>query len=258
MDPNAELAREIAYHDELYSGFAQRHFAKPAVRALRAHMARRILERTGASSGSRVLSAGCGIGDTELLLAPHVGSIVGIDASPAAIAQAERDAAAGGIRNFEARVGRIEDLGDERFDAVIAVFFLHHLSESALAAAPRIVARLLKPGGVFYALDPSRDRLSGRIGERLFPRLMRRYQSPGERPLDPVHTTALFREAAFEASYRFYDFVSSPLAGLLPSWRAGYRMARLADELLIRTPGLRRWGSNFELLARNSDRARNG
>jgi hypothetical protein len=69
---NDVFQRELAYHEKLYSGFAQTHFARPAVRALRAHMARRILRITGAAGNSRVLSLGCGIGDTELLLAPYV------------------------------------------------------------------------------------------------------------------------------------------------------------------------------------------
>ena len=91
------LDRELAYHEKLYSGFAQQHFAKAAVRELRAHMVRRILV-TGAGKTSRVLSLGCGIGDTELLLAPHVAEVFGIDLSPAAIRQARADAARLGIR----------------------------------------------------------------------------------------------------------------------------------------------------------------
>ena len=39
--------RELEYHEKLYSGFAQSHFARPAVRALRAHMVQRILAVTG-------------------------------------------------------------------------------------------------------------------------------------------------------------------------------------------------------------------
>lgn len=39
--------RELAYHEKLYSGFAQAHFARPAVRALRCHMVARILYLTG-------------------------------------------------------------------------------------------------------------------------------------------------------------------------------------------------------------------
>jgi tRNA/tmRNA/rRNA uracil-C5-methylase (TrmA/RlmC/RlmD family) len=93
------LERELAYHEKLYSGFAQSHFARPAVRALRRHMVQRILKLTGAGPSTSVLSLGCGIGDTELLLAPHVGEVTGIDLSPAAIRQARADAARLGIAN---------------------------------------------------------------------------------------------------------------------------------------------------------------
>ena len=83
LDPN--LKRELDYHERLYSGFAQQHFAKPAVRALREHMAARIVEAARLDASSRVLSVGCGIGDTELLIAPHVMEVVGLDLSPAAV-----------------------------------------------------------------------------------------------------------------------------------------------------------------------------
>jgi len=49
-------SRELEHHEKLYSGFAQKHFAKPAVRALRAYMVRRILRVTGAGRNSAVLS----------------------------------------------------------------------------------------------------------------------------------------------------------------------------------------------------------
>ena len=86
------LRRELEYHEKLYSGFAQSHFARPAVRLLRCHMVARILYLTGVGKDSRVLSLGCGIGDTELLLAPYVAEVVGVDLSPAAIRQARADA----------------------------------------------------------------------------------------------------------------------------------------------------------------------
>jgi hypothetical protein len=60
----------------------------------------------------------------------------------------------------------------------------------------------------------------------------------------------LFRKAGFACRTRFYDFVSSPLAGLFPGWASGYGAARVLDEALIRIPGLRALGSNFELIAR--------
>ena len=86
----------------------------------------------------------------------------------------------------------------------------------------------------------------------MFPKLMARYQSPGERQLSPAETAALFGRSGFESRFEYYDFVSTPLAGLLPSWRSGYRVMRVADELLIRVPGLRRMSSNFEVIAKRA------
>jgi len=249
MDDRAILESELRYHDQLYSGFAQSHFARPAVRALRAHSALRITSLTGLSPESRVLSVGCGIGDTELLLAPAVAEITGVDLSGAGVRQARADAQRLGIPNAHFVEGTLSAI-DGCFDAVIAIFFLHHLPDRALAEFPRDVARRLKPGGVFYSLDPSARRLSAAVGRKLFPRLMKKYQTEHERELDARSTADLFGQAGFEVRREMYDFGSSPLAGLLPGWRAGYLLARRIDDLLLRSPALRERGSNFEILAR--------
>lgn len=249
--PGDVFARELAYHEKLYSGFAQAHFARPAVRALRAHMARRILQTAGLGRDSRVLSLGCGIGDTELLLAAHVRQIIGVDLSPAAIRQARADADRLGIENVRFEEGSAEAItAAAPFDAVMAIFFLHHLPDSELEILPGNLRRMLEPRGVFYSLDPSRARLSGAVGRKLIPGLMKRYQTPDERELDAETTAAIFRGAGFETRTSMYDFASSPLAGLFPGWRAGYLVARRTDDLLLRIPALRRRGSNFEIIAR--------
>jgi len=247
---NGVRQRELEYHEKLYSGFAQSHFARPAVRALRRHMVDRIRRLTGAGSESRVLSLGCGIGDTELLLAPHVAELTGVDLSPAAIRQARADAGALAIRNARFEEGGIGGIAGGRYDIVIAVFFLHHLPDDELAALPHRLKDILAPGGVFYSLDPSRHRLSGAVGRLLIPNLMKKYQTADERELEPAATAELFRRAGLDARVEIYDFGSSPLAGLFPGWAAGYRMARAMDDRLLRVPLLRRRGSNFELIVR--------
>jgi SAM-dependent methyltransferase len=243
--------RELAYYEDLYSGFAQQHFAKPAVAAFRRYLAARILARTGAQGDWRVLSLGCGIGDTELLIAPQVGELVGFDLSPKAIAQAQADASGAGVRNARFLCGEWGEAlaAQDRFDLVLGVFFFHHLTDGELAAAPRQLRDVLRPGGVVYALEPSAQRLAGMIGKLLVPHLMKRYQTADERQLLAEPTAALFRREGYSAETDWFDFVSTPLAGLLPSWKAGYHAARLADHTLIRIPALRRWSANFELVA---------
>src|SRR4029077_4461162 len=97
---------------------------------------------------------------------------------------------------------------------------------------------------------PSRRRLSGAVGRLLIPNLMRKYQSPDERELDAGTTTALFAQTGLKVRTDFYDFVSSPLAGLFPGWAVGYRVARVVDDAMLRIPLVRQIGSNFEVIAR--------
>jgi SAM-dependent methyltransferase len=175
--------------------------------------------------------------------------VVGIDISPKGIAQARSDARRRGIGNAEFRESTVEQVRGQ-FDVVMAVFFLHHLPDRALGALPGFVRGLLKPGGVFYSLDPSRARLSGRVGRVLVPRLMKKYQTEDERELHSEPTADLFRAAGFAAEVGMYDFGSTPLAGLFPGWAAGYRAARRVDDWVLRVPGVRGWGSNFEIVAR--------
>ena len=245
-------ARELEHHEAIYSGFAQNHFAKPAVRTFRRRLAARILRATGASPSSRVLSLGCGIGDTELLLAPRVGSITGIDLAPSAIRQAKADAERRRVANVEFLEGELGTLrfAPASFDVIIAVFLLHHLPDEDLQRLATRVASLLAPGGVFYSLDPSRYRLLGAIGKLVAPKLMKKHRSPDERELSPSAVRELFNANGLAARVSMYDFFSTPLAGLLPGVALAYRISRLVDDLVVRAPLLNRLGSNFELIAR--------
>ena len=245
------LERELEYYENLYNGFAAGHFAKPAVVAFREYLVKRVLERTGARPDSRVLSIGCGIGDTELLLARHVGHVTGFDLSPTAIQKANRAARSQGVRNVRFLEGSWPTLAwaGEPFDIVVAIFFLHHLPDPALEAFPEYLRPLLREGGTFYALEPSHRRLSGFLGKLLVPGLMKKYQTEDERQLLPGSTAAHFERADFAATTHWFDFCSTPLAGLFPSWASGYRLARGLDGALTACPGLRGLSSNFELIA---------
>jgi SAM-dependent methyltransferase len=249
IDP-AVLERERAHHDQLYSGHAQQHFASPAVLAFRRDFVERLIRRARITRETRLLSLGCGIGDVERLLAPHAKEIVGIDLSKPGIRQARQDAAA--ITNLRFELGSYDEpafaasLG--QFDVVLAKFFLHHLPPAELARAPQRIANWLVLGGRFYSLDPSRYRLLGWIGEKLIPKKMEQYQTEDESPVSAAELRSLF-EPQFTVETRMYDYVSTPLAGLFPKWKVGYRIARIADDALIRVPLLNQTASSLELLA---------
>ncbi len=245
------LERERAYHERLYSGKAQQRFAGRAVREFREHLCGHILRVAGLGRQARVLSVGCGIGDTEIAMAPRVGAVTGVDLSPSGIREARAAAERARAANAVFLEGTLEsvDLAPHSFDLVIAIFFLHHLPDAALAGFPRQAARLLAPGGWFYSLDPSRLRLSGAVGSLLIPWIMKQHQSPDERELDAAAVAGLFAAEHFACRAQYYDFVSTPLAGLFPGGRAAYRVARRLDDALVRIPLLRRVSSNFEIVA---------
>ncbi len=251
MTPEA-IERERRHHDELYSGFAQSHFAKSAVVAFRAHFQQNLIRVTGLKPGARVLSLGCGIGDAERMLAAYAGDVLGVDLSQPGVAQARADAHRFGVSNVRFEQGLWQDAAanEAPFDLVLATFFVHHMS---LADRERLPAKLrtwLKPGGVFYALDPNRYRLLGVIGRLLIPKKMKQFQTEDEAPVSARELRDVFDRHGFDAETRMFDYLSVPLAGLFPSSRAMYRVARAVDGLLTRVPLLRDTGSSVQLIAR--------
>lgn len=98
---------------------------------------------------SEVLEIGCGTGSTALAHAPHVKHVLATDISPAMIDIAKGKAEAGQVENvtFEVRAADDHDMGESRFDVIMAHNLLHLLRdpEAVIDAA----FRGLKPGGVF-------------------------------------------------------------------------------------------------------------
>jgi ubiquinone/menaquinone biosynthesis C-methylase UbiE len=105
--------------------------------------------------GQSLLDIGCGPGtittDLARLVAP--GPVVGLDASPDVIAQAEEHAAEVGLENVRFEVGDLFNLGydDDSFDVVHMHQVLQHLTDpvSALVEARRVI----HPDGVLAARD---------------------------------------------------------------------------------------------------------
>ena len=101
---------EQEHHDQFYDADAQLVLSSaPIVESYR-RAVEMMGERGLLNRSARVLSLGCGDGRFEVVLAPHVGRIVGLDISPVAVEHARARAAREGHDNIEVRVGDLHDV----------------------------------------------------------------------------------------------------------------------------------------------------
>lgn len=117
----------------------------------------RVFKAAGIRSGMRLLDVGCGAGDVSFLAAAMVGdggSVVGIDAAPAAVEIARSRAQAMRIPNASFVCAGLDALEfDTPFDAVVGRMILMHRPDPALAV--RQAAAQVRKGGLiaFHELD---------------------------------------------------------------------------------------------------------
>jgi SAM-dependent methyltransferase len=238
--------------------FFDRHYGEspwnPAGEALRLRREIAALRRVAGGRLGRVLSIGCGDGAFECLLAPHAESVLGIDLSAEAIERARARAARESPGNLEFRCQALSELRlDEAFDGIVCLAFLHHVPEAEL---PALLAKLhgqLRPGGFFFARDPSRRGLLRAVGRLVLGARYDRYHSPDELELDPGEVARALRDAGFaRAEIGWIDVALIPGHYLFP--RAGAWLMHafaIFDRLFCATP-LARWASGFTVYATRS------
>lgn len=100
----------------------------------------------------RVLEIGCGPGPNIWFLAREGYAVAGIDGSPTAIRQAEARLRAEGLQAADLKVGDFASLPwpDGSFDAVVDVAALYANTMPTIRATVAEIARVLKPGGLFF------------------------------------------------------------------------------------------------------------
>ncbi|MEJ6398527.1 bifunctional 2-polyprenyl-6-hydroxyphenol methylase/3-demethylubiquinol 3-O-methyltransferase UbiG [Yoonia sp. 208BN28-4] len=99
-------------------------------------------------NGKQVLDLGCAGGFMAEALDERGAEVTGIDPAEEAIAAARAHAAQGGRSiSYDTGVGEALPYDDARFDAVVCVDVLEHVSD--LGQVVQEVARVLKPGGMF-------------------------------------------------------------------------------------------------------------
>lgn len=116
-----------------------------------------VLEAVPADPEARWLEVACGASMVGRALAPRVGSVHGVDLTPAMIERAREEAAAAGLENAEFSLGdatALEFEGDS-FDGAVTRFSFHHIP--APQRALEEMARVVRPGGYVVVADHARD-----------------------------------------------------------------------------------------------------
>lgn len=111
--------------------------------------ARHILDVAGRHLGSpsklKILDLGCGVGPTESFLAPHVGSLHGVDVGAGVL---ETAAKRNPTVDYKVYDGRSIPFADGTFDVVFAICVMHHVKPEDRPALIREMRRVTRAGGL--------------------------------------------------------------------------------------------------------------
>lgn len=109
-------------------------------------------------SHARWIDVACGPGVISRAIAGKVGSVSGVDLTPAMINEAEKRAREEGVGNVSFSVGDAAslDLADATFEGAITRLSLHHIPAPGRIVAE--MARVVRPGGAVVVSDLAADR----------------------------------------------------------------------------------------------------
>ena len=207
----------------------------------------------GIVAGARVADVGCGPGAVLRLLAEQVGtsgSVVGIDADPAAVSIARKQIA--GLGNSEIRVGAADATGLEPggYNVVMCRHVLAHNGGSEGAIVGHL-ASLVAPGGCVYLvdIDATAMRVSSRDPDEHD--LWERYQEFQRARGNDLSVGLLLGDLLDEAGLTVETYAwCSPALRVLPGARPPSWAAReaMVAEGFATDADLTRWEAAFDRL----------
>lgn len=119
----------------------------------RAGEAQRLVKMAAPLASEAALDVACGPGTFALQFVPRVRAVVGLDVTPALLAQAYAAACAAGVSNLSLVCGDAVSLpfASDSFDIISCGYSLHHMSDAA--AVLREFARVVRRGGRVAVAD---------------------------------------------------------------------------------------------------------
>jgi ubiquinone/menaquinone biosynthesis C-methylase UbiE len=128
---------------------------------LRARHLRRVVDSLALSGSERVLDFGSGAGSEAVCIAAALGRdgrLTCVDVSSSWLNEARRRLRR--ARNVDFIVGDVREvpLPEAAFDVVLAHYVLHDVDRMALPATLAALARSIRPGGRFVAVEPLQSR----------------------------------------------------------------------------------------------------
>lgn len=129
-----------------FSGRSHHDFVVAKVR----HLLETLTSLGGVPRQMRMLDLGCGTGETDALLASHVGELHGLDVSASSVEVARQRPETTSVRYATYSGGRLP-YDDATFDVTFAITVVHHVPRKDWPSFFREMARVTNPGG-FVAL----------------------------------------------------------------------------------------------------------
>jgi len=211
--------REVAKFDALAADWWKPNGPMAPLHAMNPARMGWVAQQIGPLPGQRILDVGCGAGLASEWLARKGAIVTGLDAAGAALEAARSHAAASGV-SVDYRDGTPESLDEGGFDAVLALEVIEHVPPTERAAFCASLARLARPGGHVILSTLNRTRRSylfAILGAEQILRWLPRGTHDWKLFVTPDELGALLRGAGLAVT---------DVAGMVPSLRSGFRIAR--------------------------------
>jgi 27-O-demethylrifamycin SV methyltransferase len=234
--------------EDLHFGY----FTKPAETLPEATQAltRIMAQRASISAGMEVLDVGCGTGNPAMFLARQLGCrVTGISTSGVCVEQAERRAAALGVRDirFQVADGTAMSFAGESFDRVWVMETAHLIVEKERLL--RECVRVLRPGGKLALCDiVLRRQIPLPEVLRLRRDLMTLQVSFGRAKLEPFETYARILSNLGVAAE--IEDISEHVLPTVDHWRRNAEMHAAEVQQMLGPEELRDFRQSCDILAR--------